>query len=179
MKILISGLFALVILLSAGPGDVSAEDSAVAPKVEDLSLIVEAGDIYSAAKAVVKTYWDAQMRGDYEGAWKIVSGKTKARITKEQFVAWQKQFEEEKPFTITDVVIEDAKLQEGHVVVHITLKMMTPFGPGEEKASGMVAKEDDRWGLLLSDSFINFAKKHKPEQPPGKISSTGASPSEE
>lgn len=179
MKILISGLFALVVLLSVGATDVSAEDSAVAPKVEDLALIVEAGDIYSAAKGVVRTYWDAHMRGDYEGAWKVVAGKTKARITKEQFVAWQKQIEEKKPYTITDVVIEDAKLQEGHIVVHITLKTMTPFGPGTEKTSGMVAKEDDRWGLLLSDSFINFANKHKPEQPPAKISPPEASPSEE
>ena len=121
------------------------------------AVAAEASDRDSPEK-VVKAYWDAQGRGDYEGAWVVVSDKSRSQISMEQFIARQEELGERKLFQIKEVVIEKVAERSDHVVVYTNLKTMTPFGPQENPGSCKVVKENGRWGLVLTKKFIAAAK---------------------
>ena len=121
------------------------------------SAVAEAGDRESPEN-VVKAYWDAQSRGDFEGAWKVVSDRSRAEISMEQFIARQEEINERKMYQIKEVVIEKTAERSDHTAVYITLKTMTPFGPQDNPGSSKVVQESGRWGLWLSKQFIEAAK---------------------
>ena len=139
MKALLSASLVLAILLAA--------------------VATEAGD-RDSPKAVVIAYWEAQMQGDFERAWEVVSDQSKAEITKEQFIARQEEVAEKKPYKIDEVIIGEIKKHSTYTVVHIILKTSTPAGEQENKSSDRIVKEEGGWGLVLPNKFIAAAKRH-------------------
>ena len=139
MKVLLSASLVVAILLAA--------------------VMAEAGD-RDSPKAVVIAYREAQMHDDFEGAWEVVSDKSKAEITKEQFIARQEEIAEKKLYKIDEVIIGEIKERSSYTIVYITIKTTTPLGEQENKSSDTVVKEDKRWGLILPKRFIEAAKRH-------------------
>lgn len=109
---------------------------------------------------IAKTYWEAIMRMDYEGAWKVVCEPQKKEITADQFAAHWKALMESASSPIKEVAVKRTERREDYTLVHLSLKTTDAKGEDLSTSTSRVIKRDGRWGLELSKSFIKAAKKH-------------------
>jgi hypothetical protein len=126
-----------------------------------ICLVAAVGCSSSSPKAVVSDYLDAQIAGDGEAAWELLSQETTERLSRDQFVSdlpetadFRGRFMERVSYRVVEQVIEDDRAE---VVVELTGPDFRGLLAGDASAGEsrwfrvfrLVEQDDQGWRIVL------------------------------
>jgi hypothetical protein len=103
----------------------------------------------TGADKVVRTYFEAIVRQDWNGAYAVLHPETQKKLSLSQFSAMAQQYRSKLGFVPTEVHVQSCTERQSDAVAHLTLTGSPSSKKHSFKEGATLRRTESGWGVVL------------------------------